>query len=116
MQPIEITIENIQKKTNIKLIKLIGELDIVGSNELIKKITPILESSRLNFILDLSKLSYINSTGIFTLVHIFTKMKETGKYLKFISINKSIKDVLDALGIFNIIPTFNNLEDALNDS
>ena len=113
MDMLEVKIIDVQEASDTKVAILKGKLDILGSNELSQKIIPIIEKERFQLIIDLGQVNYINSTGIFCLTRIYTEMKERGDSLKLISINDSIKQTLDIMGILKIIPFYNDLKDAI---
>lgn len=109
----EIKISNLPQNSTIKLIELKGVLDLLSSKELNKQLMPAIEGDSCFLIADLSKLEYINSTGISCLVECFAKAKQKGGYLKFIALNDKIKEILNLVGLTKVIPMFNTLEEAL---
>lgn len=109
----EIKISNLPQNHTIKLIELNGVLDLLSSKEVCKQLLPVIEEGGCFLIADLSKLEYINSTGISCLVECFAKAKQKGGYLKFIALNDRVKETFSLVGLTKIIPMFNTLEEAL---
>ncbi|MDD5654721.1 MAG: STAS domain-containing protein, partial [Candidatus Omnitrophica bacterium] len=58
-------------------------------------------------------LSYINSTGIYNLLHCYTKAKEKGGYVKLVAVNDNIKEILDMIGVTKLLTPYPTLQDAL---
>lgn len=109
----EIKIGNLPQNPTIKLIELNGVLDLISSKEVTKQLMPAIEKGNCFFIADLSKLEYINSTGITCLMECFVKVKQKGGYLKFFAFNDRIKETFELVGLTKVIPMFNTLEEAL---
>lgn len=109
----EIKISNLPSNSTIKLIELKGVLDLLASKEVTKQLIPLIEEGSCFLIADLSKLEYINSTGISCLVECFTKVKQKGGYFKFVSLSEKIKEILGLVGLIKVIPMFDTLEEAL---
>ena len=100
-------------KKNIKIIKLSGDFGVFKSNELNENIFTMIKNSEYDLFFDLEDLNTINSTGIFSLLRIYSLLRERGRKMAFISITKDVKKNLDYMGIFKIIPNFESIEDAL---
>lgn len=109
----EIKIGNIPQNPKIKLIELKGALDFISSKELHRQVIPVIESGNHFMIADLSKLDYINSTGISCLLECFAKAKQKGGYFRFFAINDRVKETLELVGLTKVMPIFNTLEEAL---
>ena len=110
---ININIKDIPEQTGVKLIELNGELDTFTSQKLISEVLPLIEQGTPNLIADLSGLSYINSTGIYNLLHCYTKAKEKGGYVKLVAVNDNIKEILDMIGVTKLLTPYPTLQDAL---
>ena len=110
---LEITIKGLNQHASIKLIGLKGELDFLGSKKLTEELLPIIAEGNFYLIFDLHELVYINITGIYSLLHCFTKVKEKGGFIKFIAINERIKEILDMVGILRFICIYDTLDEAL---
>lgn len=110
---IEIDIKDLNQHPSVKIVELKGELDIVGSREFTRKMLPVIEEGNFYLIVDLSNLQYINSTGIYSLMRCFTKVKENGGFLKLVEMNERVKEILEVIGITKLIPSYNTLDEAL---
>ncbi len=111
---LDITIEDINGYPDVKLFRLKGDLDMLGSKEFSQKLGHIVENENYRVIIDCNEVKYINSTGIFHLVRFFTRLKAKGGYLKLIAVNNDqVKEILDIMGIMKLIPVYTNLTEAL---
>lgn len=112
----KIIISELPQDPRISLIELVNELDFANAKEFSNQVIPLLEKGRLFFVIDLTKLEYINSTGIGCIADFFAKVKQKGGYLKFFGLTDRIKEVFELVGLTKILPMFNSLEEALKAS
>ena len=113
MANIDIRTRNIEERPSVKLISLKGDLDILGSNELTNQVTGIIRDDHHDIIMDLKELNYINSTGIFVITRLFSRMQNNGRKLVLISVNKNIQEILEVIGLLEIIPCYKDVDSAL---
>lgn len=111
----EINVKDLAQQPSVKLIELKGELDILGSKKLSDKLSLLIEAGHFCLIVDLHNLTYINSTGIYSLLSFFNKVKDKGGFLKLFAANERIKEILDVIGVNKLIPLYNTLQEALTD-
>jgi len=99
---------------SVKIVKLIGELDEVTMEDLKVRIDPLLEDqSNHQIVLDLEKLQFINSKGIGYLVSIRTHLAKDGRTLILAAASEPVMDVISLVGLTNIMPYYDTLEEAL---
>ncbi|MSR88557.1 MAG: anti-sigma factor antagonist [Candidatus Margulisbacteria bacterium] len=120
--------EIIKKQINKNLIKInlgtdlntetsdvIGsvELDIETQAQFIEMITVLLEAKNLYIILDMSNISYIDSSGLWSLFE--SQKKAEQKYGKIVLLNptKDVARVLDVTKMSTKINVFTNETDAI---
>ncbi|RLE37057.1 hypothetical protein DRJ17_07355 [Candidatus Woesearchaeota archaeon] len=113
---IEIEINNLPHHASLKLIKLKGELDILGSKKLMGRVNSLFEEGNFFLIADLSNLEYINSSGVCSLLHCFNKTKKKGGFLKLVAVNEYVREVLEVLGVNRIIPIYSTLDEAISET
>lgn len=100
---------------HIKVMHLEGELDEVSIEEVKKQLDPLLEDSTvLQLIFDLTKLSFINSKGIGYLVSVHTHLAKDGRSMILAGAKESVLDVINLVGLTNIIPHHATLKEILN--
>lgn len=98
---------------DVKLIELSGKMDLISSPNFTEKVLPFIEEGSIFFILDMSKLDYIDSAGIYALLQCYTRVKEKKGYLKLLKVNKNILEILSSIGVTKILSTYDELSDAL---
>jgi len=97
----------------IKLVRIIGELDVVSSVSFKETIGSYIDSGFINLIFDLENLRFIDSVGNLSLVNVYMKAKRAGGEINFFGINENIKEVLDVIGSAKIIHIYESFEKAL---
>jgi len=95
----------IQDSGEVKTISITGEIDLYSSPDLKKKIMGLVKKKEKEILVDFANVSYIDSSGIATLVEALKGMMGYGGVLTFINLNNDIKEVFSFARldkIFNI--------------
>ncbi len=107
-----ITLEDFQ---NGKIVHLSGEMDETNLPELEQAIAPLAEDATVkNVIFDFNGLEFINSKVIGYFASVYSTTKRVGHELIFANANETIMDILALVGLTEIVPNFNTLEEAIN--
>ena len=97
------------EEQGITVFKLEGEIiDKAQTAEFIAHIDDISAKGTNRFILELSGLRYMNSSGLNVLVHVLTKARNTGGEVVVCNLSKKVNDLLVITKldtIFHILPT-----------
>jgi anti-anti-sigma factor len=94
------------------LVDIEGRLDTLTAAEFEKQIMTLLDSGRINLILDCSGLNYISSSGLRTFLVVQKKMKsQQGKFM-ICSLQQGIKEIFDISGFSSIFSVFPDKEAA----
>lgn len=103
------------KEPGTKVIHISGELDEVSIEQLRGDIDPLLNDKAVNHIVfDFEKLEFINSKGIGYLVSVHTHLAKDGRGMAIAAASDPVMDVLQLVGLTNIIPYHSTLDEALN--
>ncbi len=96
------------------IIAISGQLDETNVDEQSKQIYDLLEKegAKINIILDISELTYMNSKSIGYLTDWYTKVNEAGGKLVVSGAQDSVLDVLTVVGITNLIQHYPKLDEA----
>jgi anti-sigma B factor antagonist len=93
------------------LVRLRGEVDLSWSQQVRKKILEALEESRQVGV-ELSQVSYIDSSGIAALVEGFQHAREKGTKFGLVAASKAVMAVLQLARLDRVFPMFPTLEAA----
>jgi anti-anti-sigma factor len=89
----EITFD--KKDPDISIIHLKGDLDYHASADLREKMASFLSEKPKKILLDMSKVNYIDSSGIAAFVETSRKVKSIGSKIVFHSLTSNVKSVFE---------------------
>ena len=101
------------ENSNCLIMKVNGEIDlryaILIRNEADRK---IIDSSKMNFIIDLSEVSFMDSSAIGVIIGRYKLIQSLGRSISIVSSNQTAGKILDMSGIKKIIPLWASLNEA----
>ncbi|GMN90373.1 STAS domain-containing protein [Francisella sciaenopsi] len=107
---LEITSSN--EESNILIICLNGELNSASCNKFNETIKELSVDKKNNLILDFSKLSYLSSAGLRSLIIIFKDISIDNKKMLILKPSSLVREVLRVSGFIKLIPVCENFEEA----
>lgn len=81
-----------QINNDTTVVTLSGEVDLSNSPILRKK---LLESINTNILVDLSDVSYMDSSGLATLIEAMQKVNKNGRTFKLTGVKGAVKNILE---------------------
>jgi anti-sigma B factor antagonist len=104
-----------REREGIVILDLKGRL-IVGEpvSSLREKVREMIDDGKLNIILDLENVDYIDSTGLGGLVISFTSVKKSGGALKILKLSKRNIELLILTKLTTVFELFMDEQDAIN--
>lgn len=104
-----------REREGIVILDLKGRL-IVGEpvSSLREKVRELIDDGKLNIILDLENVDYIDSTGLGGLVISFTSVKKAGGALKILKLSKRNVELLVLTKLTTVFEIFIDEQDAIN--
>jgi anti-anti-sigma factor len=96
----------------IRLIKLIGALDMTGTYSIEIEFVRQCAGENVRVLVDLSKVNYLSSIGIPMLINTAKSVTSRGGKFALLNPQQNVAEVLDIVGIREIIPIFTDLESA----
>ncbi len=100
---------------NVSIIDLFGKITI-GEGDVImrEKVEELLEGGKVNIIINLNKVKYMDSAGIGELVACQKRAKEKGGEVKLLNIPSKVSDVLEIVNIGGVFETYKDEKEALD--
>ena len=83
--------------------QLIGEIDISNAQDFKKQLDAAINETKQNVAIDLSKLDYIDSTGLGVIIGAYGAMKEEGFTIKVLNPKDNVKKLLNISGLDKIL-------------
>jgi anti-anti-sigma factor len=99
-------------ENNIRLIKLVGDLDILGVGEIETQFTGYCAGENPRVLVDLSGVDFLASIGIRLLTLNAKSILSRGGRMVLLSPTPDVRSVLEITGIPAIIPIYDGLESA----
>lgn len=84
-----------REKDGITILDIQGEIDLYNAPEIKDIIQKLIESQKYNVIINLEKVSYIDSSGIGALISSLSNLKKYQGGLKIINVYASVKKVFE---------------------
>ena len=97
---------------NIRLIKLMGKLDILGVGQIETKFAGYCGGENARVVVDLSEVDFLASIGIRLLTLTAKSVTRRGGKIVLLNPNPEVQHVLEMTGIPAIIPIYSQLESA----
>src|SRR5215216_461560 len=97
-------------ENGIRLIKLIGALDLSGSYSIEVEFVRHCAGDNVRVLVDLSEVDYISSIGVQMLVNAANSIASRGGKMALLNPQSSVLDVLDLTGILQVISIYSDLE------
>jgi len=99
-------------ENSIRLIKLIGALDLSGSYSIEVEFVRHCAGEGVHVLVDLSEVDYISSIGVHMMINAANSIASRGGKMALFNPQPSVMDVLDLTGILQVIPIYSDLESA----
>lgn len=116
MEPtLKINSKEVAAGQNYQVVEFHGDFDKAGYTDVRPELDKAVQGLNLtDLIFDFSDLKFINSESIGYLMEIHAHLVKTGKALKLVGSNAHVKEVLQTIGITEIIPIYDDLNSYLN--
>lgn len=84
-----------------------------GEEDLRDVITSVLESGRVNLILNLAEVPFIDSSGLSQLVRTFVTTSKRGGQMRLIGLTSRVREVLTMTRLLTVFQAFDSEEEAV---
>ncbi|BDZ67984.1 STAS domain-containing protein [Methanobacterium ferruginis] len=105
-----ITEESVNK---VEIICLKGRLDAYNSNLLENKFNELIDSGKLNMVVDLAGVDYISSSGLRVMLSSLKKLNKLGGNLKLSSLQPYVQEVFEIAGFTQLFAIYDKKEEAM---
>ena len=112
----ELKIEHAQTTVDgreVQVLRLEGYVDAHTFAEFEEELTKLVEDGYYNLLLDLEKLTYINSTGLGLLMATFRQVRQHQGDLVIAKMSDKITNIFNLLGFSRLISTYPTEQEAL---
>lgn len=110
---IELEFGDIEKRSDAKLIRFVGDLDATNVEAVVEKVFGLLNQGVLNIVADFGKVRYVNSTGLGILLHFSKTAKEKGGCFKIANVNENVYEIIEIIGATTLLEIYDELDEAI---
>ena len=103
----------LKKYSATYIIKFVGDMDLYSSFELKDVVAKMIAKDIKNYVVDLAKVDYIDSSGIGVLIHIYSNIKKSNRILKISNVHGSVEKVIKLTKLSQYFPIVGSVKEAL---
>lgn len=97
---------------DVRVLRVTGEVDFDVAPQLKRTIIGRIDAGERQLVIDLTDVSFIDSTAIGVLVGAIKRLRTAGGSLVVVCDNDDVRGIFDAVGLENVIPLHTSCEDA----
>jgi anti-sigma B factor antagonist len=100
---------------NVAIISINGDITLnKGGDVLLKdKVQSLIQQGTKNIVIDLSRVSYVDSAGLGQLVQAYATTKNKGGALKLVNVTKKLRDLLVVTKLLTVFDTYDDEKTAV---
>lgn len=104
---------NVKNEEKVTLVSVTGRMDAVSSPEFEKELGRLIDEGNINFVIDLTELDYISSSGLRSVLVTAKRLKGKNGKIFLASLQAVVKEVFEISGFSTIIPIYESVEEAI---
>ncbi len=98
---------------DVVVLEINGEIDLYNAPEIKEKIKNEIDSGKVNVVINLEKVSYIDSSGIGVLISSLSNLKKVGGGLKLANVYASVRKVFELTKLTSFFDIYDSEEEAI---
>lgn len=99
---------------NVVVLDLLGKITLGEETGALRgKVRELVETGHTKILLNLADVSYVDSTGLSTLVSLYTTARNQGGTVKLLNLTKRLRDLLQITRLSTVFDIYDDLEMAL---
>jgi anti-sigma B factor antagonist len=103
-----------REKEGVTILDLKGRLVVGGANLLRERVNEEVVNTKIQLILNLKEVDYIDSTGLGTMVICYTTLQKTGGGLKLVHLNRRNIELMLLTKLSTVFEIFGEEQEAVN--
>jgi anti-sigma B factor antagonist len=88
-------VKSIQQEAGLLVVRLTGEIDMYRTPQVLEALEPRMQPCPQRVIVDLSEVSYMDSSGVGTLVHLFRRINSHNGKLILVNPNQRVRSIFE---------------------
>ena len=102
-------------QNGVTVFVLEGRVDSTGANEMDSALQEVAAAGHHKMVLDMSRVTYINSAGLRTLADILTQNRANGGDLRLVALSSKVERVFKIIGFDKFFETYSGVDAAIAD-
>ncbi len=102
-----------REKDGVVILDIQGEIDLYNAPEIKETIQKLIDQQKYNVLINLAKVSYIDSSGIGALISSLSNLKKYQGALKITNVYASVKKVFELTKLTSFFEIYDSEEEAL---
>lgn len=102
-----------REKNGVSILDINGEIDLYNAPEIKEVINGLISDQKTNVIINLEKVSYIDSSGIGALISSLSNLKKYQGGLKIINVYASVRKVFELTKLTSFFEIYDSEDEAL---
>ena len=104
-----------EKRYDVVICNLEGEVNAINSGQLRKAFDEIIKGNEQKVLVDFSRVSYIDSSGLATLIEMFRSLKKIGGRMRFSGMDPKVRNIFEIVKLHRLFEIFDTQDIALKD-
>jgi len=101
--------------SDVTVCSLEGEININNSPELRKIFEAIIKKNDKKVLLDFTQVSYVDSSGLATLIEMFQRLKKIGGHMRMCGMNEKIRNIFEITKLHKLFDICDTKDTAIKD-
>jgi anti-anti-sigma factor len=102
-----------ERKDGFLVLGLEGQLDVISAKIFEEKVLAVIDGGETGFVIDLSRLDYVNSAGLRVFLAASKRLTPAGGKIVLCCLQEPVKEVFDIVGFYQVFSIFNSKDEAL---
>lgn len=102
-----------EKCNDVAICALEGEININNSPDLRKVFDEFIKRNEKKVLIDFTNVTYIDSSGLATLIEMLQRMKKIGGRMRFSNMDQKVKNIFEITKLHKLFEIFDNRESAI---
>lgn len=103
----------VDKRHNCSILKIKGDVDLYSSPQVRKEIIALVNRKSANLMVDLAQVTYMDSSGVATLVEALQLANKNGGKLRLFNLRQATRDVFELSRLDKVFEICENEQQAL---
>ncbi|MDP8263663.1 MAG: STAS domain-containing protein [Candidatus Ancaeobacter aquaticus] len=102
---------NVREENGWNIVTVDGQIDLYSSPDIRKELLSQAKTKKVKIVVDLSKVSYIDSSGVATLIEAMQKLKKVDGEIALVGLSESVKHVFEIARLESVFAIYKDIAD-----